>query len=334
MWDFSIRTRPHTCEHSNGLRWVGCQKSSFISKGSVAIGVWQPFSGPNTKTLRCDQTHCFAKYGKILRHTNIGSSDWGDIILATNNHWSFSNTFIIQRVPCSQVELDLYSSLNHIHSHCDLGARSALLYTITNSQILPLFQDWHLGQKRADDVQKKDRAFLILRSKPFDNEHMKQLVFWYWLTKLWAGQLYNAHKAPTQAHEGQWQATWNQALIKFWQLISEIERKSHLIKTAEIFRFPFGTQPTNQPTGLVQLEPGFATQHKYEQVCVTLSIWGKQITKWLHFWLDESITSYSEAINYLGLFHLYQDNRAATERQKPAAIALHHRPPRRQHWQQ
>ena len=26
------------------------------------------------------------------------------------------------------------------------------------------------------------------------------------------------------------------------------------------------------------------------------------------FWLDESITSYSEAINYLGLFHLYQDN--------------------------
>ena len=107
MWDFSIRTRPHTCEHSNGLRWVGCQKSSFISKGSVAIGVWQPFSGPNTKTLRCDQTHCFAKYGKILRHTNIGSSDWGDIILATNNHWSFSNTFIIQWVPCSQVELDL-----------------------------------------------------------------------------------------------------------------------------------------------------------------------------------------------------------------------------------
>ena len=59
----------------------------------------------------------------------------------------------------------------------------------------------------------------------------------------------------------------------------QIERKSHLIKTAEIFRFPFGTQPTNQPTGLVQLEPGFATQHKYEQVCVTLSIWGKQITK-------------------------------------------------------
>ena len=53
------------------------------------------------------------------------------------------------------------------------------------------------------------------------------------------------------------------------------------------------------------------------------------------FWLDESITSYSEAINYLGLFHLYQeDNRAATERQKPAAIALHHRPPRRQHWRQ
>ena len=35
------------------------------------------------------------------------------------------------------------------------------------------------------------------------------------------------------------------------------------------------------------------------------------------FWLNESITSYSEAINYLGLFHLYQDNRAATERQKP-----------------
>ena len=100
----------------------------------------------------------------------------------------------------------------------------------------------------------------------------------------------------------------------------QIERKSHLIKTSEIFRFPFGTQPTNQPTGLVQLEPGFATQqHKYEQVCVTLSIWGKQITKKLHFWLDESITSYSEAINYLGLFHLYQeDNRAATERQKPA----------------
>ena len=41
------------------------------------------------------------------------------------------------------------------------------------------------------------------------------------------------------------------------------------------------------------------------------------------FWLDESIT-YSEAINYLGLFHLNQeDNRAATERQKPA----HRTPP-------
>ena len=102
-------------------------------------------------------------------------------------------------------------------------------------------------------------------------------------------------------------------------------------KRPRFFAFPLAL---NQPTGLVQLEPGFATQHKYEQVCVTLSIWGKQITKWLHFWLDESITSYSEAINYLGLFHLYQDNRAATERQKPAAIALHHRPPRRQHWRQ
>ena len=146
---------------------------------------------------------------------------------------------------------------------------------------------------------------------------------------------YIMHARPRRKHM---KDNGRQLGIKLWSSSDnsspKLSEKSHLIKTAEIFRFPFGTQPTNQPTGLVQLEPGFATQHKYKQVFVTLSIWGKQITKWLHFWLDESITSYSEAINYLGLFHLYQDNRAASERQKPATIALHQRPPRRQHWRQ
>ena len=112
----------------------------------------------------------------------------------------------------------------------------------------------------------------------------------------------------------------------------QIERKSHLIKTSEIFRFPFGTQPTHWTctTGTWFCHPA----QIWTGLC-HLEYLGKTNNKMTDdFWLDESITSYSEAINYLGLFHLYQDNRAATERQKPAAIALHHRPPRRQHWRQ